>query len=741
MNYFSWLEPITAGDKVPHSPDDKPCGDGWITKEKDCHDGKAHRPTPGENPYWSGDNSAENRRSWNEPWYNTKPKRKGGRDDQDEPKQKPRQERDTAPREQKEDFLKAYKSEQEKATDPRRQTKDISPDDVKYLGTVIRKGITSAEAFIRGVDLSTRINDDAIAKYGPFFNKLGRKRVNSVRDLERLQEKLSKAWEDLKQMPGVQRWLENAKVEGLKQPAFVKNIPDIENALHHYNFAKREDDPRDILKWNTLETKPEMMRFEDIPDLAWKGMPEGPQSQEDEQYIKGQLEDLNKMFQGWVTTGGKSYGAELADILYGKTDAPMLYGKENSPLLPNPKAAKIILEKSAKAGDEEANDSMWYDFGISEEWTSSSYIHDYKKATAKATTQLKSFGVDQEQIKGYVAELKKRDKEHQDWLNNRKPKIIAINEELDKLEAEKAEIYRRKGRTPLDKHDLELDKKEKQLLNILNDMAEEKTSKIRSHNEFKKAWTEKLDKVRNNLLGNLVKANADTMIDEETFGRIANSFANIEFKELNPKAKEYKTPKGKKRFLARQKAREQNLQLKNQEDIEGTLSHFLSILHKDLTSPERDPANGDLTEISWKYDASVRASANKFNNTISLDINETANVAIHEFSHHLEYRNQRVHQRILDFYEDRTKGEKATSEVGYDREEKFKKGRFFHIYAGKDYSIRSGARSSDPRSASNPHTELLSMGMEALYNPTYFAKMIVKDPEHLALIFATLRGY
>ena len=231
------------------------------------------------------------------------------------------------------------------------------------------------------------------------------------------------------------------------------------------------------------------------------------------------------------------------------------------------------------------------------------------------------------------------------------------------------------------------------------------------------------------------------MTDGETFGKIANSFANLSFQKLDPSSKEYKGREGKKLLLARQKAREQNLPLKNQEDIEGTLSHFFSILHKDLTSPERDPANEKLTKISWGYDAYFRASADNFNNKINLDVDETGDVVVHEFTHHLEYRNQRIHQRILDFYEARTKGAKPTGALGYRKNEKFKDGSFFDEYVGKDYSNKHRQRNADPRSRNSPPTEVLTMGMQALYNPNYFSRMVVKDPEHLALIVATVRGY
>ncbi len=53
MNKLSWA--VTAGDQDPDSEDDQPCGDHFIDKDLECHDGDAHRPTPGNNPYWQGE--------------------------------------------------------------------------------------------------------------------------------------------------------------------------------------------------------------------------------------------------------------------------------------------------------------------------------------------------------------------------------------------------------------------------------------------------------------------------------------------------------------------------------------------------------------------------------------------------------------------------------------------------------------------------------------------------------------
>lgn len=53
MDKIRWA--VQAGDQVGDSEDDQPCGDHFIDKDLECHDGDAHRPTPGKNPYFQGD--------------------------------------------------------------------------------------------------------------------------------------------------------------------------------------------------------------------------------------------------------------------------------------------------------------------------------------------------------------------------------------------------------------------------------------------------------------------------------------------------------------------------------------------------------------------------------------------------------------------------------------------------------------------------------------------------------------
>ena len=73
MNKLSWA--VTAGDQIGDSEDDQPCGDHFIDKDLECHDGDAHRPTPGKNPYYQGERKGPEDKS-------KTPERKGGEKNQ-----------------------------------------------------------------------------------------------------------------------------------------------------------------------------------------------------------------------------------------------------------------------------------------------------------------------------------------------------------------------------------------------------------------------------------------------------------------------------------------------------------------------------------------------------------------------------------------------------------------------------------------------------------------------------------
>lgn len=736
---FSWDEPVFAGDKIPRSEDDQPCGEGWIPKEKECHDGEAHRPEPGENPYWTDENSAEKRREKGIPWHQTKPK-KGEKEDKAPEEEEPKTEKEKDPEEQQDpDPLRDYASEYEKAVDPARQTKTLKPEEISAQ----YQNLKNASALMNIIGFSIQMAAKATKRYehslemDSLQEELGRWNKMQITDSESLDEytgKLNDLWHKIKESPIGRHFIEGTKTTFNNMNFEGQNFPflaaKIEHSFDRYKAAKREDDPRDILKWNTLANKPDMMSFDDIPDLAWRDFPEGPKNDKELQFIEQKMQRFRRTFDTWAQTGGQTNGPFLAEILMGKP-TEMGHMINQSPFLPNPKAAQIILEKSARAGDEEANDMMWYEFRRNEQWTENSYLHDYTKATQKAMVESKNLGLDFDSLKDSIRPLRESERAYNKWEKSvYKPRKEEILKEFSKFDEE-----RRQRSGELSE---ESKTKEKFLIEEMDNLLADKVKRVKGKATVKKQVYEQIEKDRNSLLDGLLQANKNTSVDMNTFGKIINSFANIDWDDINPRDPDYAGEKGKQLMQIRQQARTRgDLELTHLDAIEHSISHLTSILHKDLLSSKRDPANAELTEIKWKYDVVLRAYAQKEQNVIAIDQHATPDTVVHEFGHHLEFRNQRVHQRILDFYDNRTRGKKLKTIRGYQKHERFKSGKFFIDYAGKSY----GERMPQPDNPNNPATELISTGLQALYNPEYFRKLATKDPEHLALIIATVRGY
>ncbi len=118
-------------------------------------------------------------------------------------------------------------------------------------------------------------------------------------------------------------------------------------------------------------------------------------------------------------------------------------------------------------------------------------------------------------------------------------------------------------------------------------------------------------------------------------------------------------------------------------------------------------------------------------------------IAIHEFAHHMEFSSPEISKRFADFYKRRTEGQPVVKRgdvdpstgqpykdlAHYDAEEMFIPDHFFSTYVGKTYGETA------------EHGELVSMGVQAIYNKHMWGNMVRDDPEHMALIIATLRGY
>lgn len=103
---------------------------------------------------------------------------------------------------------------------------------------------------------------------------------------------------------------------------------------------------------------------------------------------------------------------------------------------------------------------------------------------------------------------------------------------------------------------------------------------------------------------------------------------------------------------------------------------------------------------------------------------------VHEMSHFVEFANQHVHERCLEFLQYRTRGEdpkplrELTGNSKYGEHEVARPDKFFNPYCGKDYGTRS--------------TEILSMGVERLTKePKEFYNT---DPEYFNFCVGIIRG-
>jgi len=100
-------------------------------------------------------------------------------------------------------------------------------------------------------------------------------------------------------------------------------------------------------------------------------------------------------------------------------------------------------------------------------------------------------------------------------------------------------------------------------------------------------------------------------------------------------------------------------------------------------------------------------------------------MVIHELGHWLEDKNPEIHRKILAFYDERTKDEKARwLGGGFGKSEISKKDKFIDPYMGKYYAGK--------------YTEILSMGLEYFYKDPY--ALAKKDPEYFDFIYNLVRG-
>jgi hypothetical protein len=511
-----------------------------------------------------------------------------------------------------------------------------------------------------------------------------------------------------------------------------------ESALDRYESAKYDsDDPQDIQAWDRFRRDPKMMKsVTEIPGFRLKGV--DPSVTEMTPKEEQDLHEAEALFASWRDhPGGMGgmHGVGLAKLFLGESGGP---GAE---LEPNYEAARVLAESSAKAGGSFANNLMWKEFGVSEEWTPTSFVHDYTKAAQKATRMAKAeLGLD-------LADFTK-DNKALAKMGRAKNKA---EKALDKWNKEYARsmVYQRRLRDKYDISDEGFDEAQKtyaeafQKLVAYDELQHENYDKVaKPVTAARKAHEEKVELTRQGLHTSLAAANQQTVAPPEYRESISSGLDNRRFWRDRSKDQPERTPRGnisrkaQKEFddmmHARDIARTKNPQAKlgNAEPIKAAINGVLGYVHRDLIE-----GTGLFQTLGWEVDALYRGNANERDNMIRLDEYASVRVAVHEFGHFLAFRNPNVNSRFVDFYEYKTEGVKPRRLPRHEKWEWFKiprgKKAFFDDYAGHMYEI--GGKQKD--------TELMSLGVDALEDKKQFYKLLTKDPEHLALVLASIRGY
>jgi len=166
-------------------------------------------------------------------------------------------------------------------------------------------------------------------------------------------------------------------------------------------------------------------------------------------------------------------------------------------------------------------------------------------------------------------------------------------------------------------------------------------------------------------------------------------------------------------------------------NVSGNTSVFESNMNKSLM--EFSKLVDESMVVSKKIDARMIKDFDRpfrSGTSICIDKYASADQVIHEMGHILEFENRDMHEAAREFFEMRTKGEKAISlneakkTTGFGSDEVTKKDEFIDSYMGKIYS--SG------------NTELISMGLQQMYTDPY--KLATKDPEMFDWLYKLVRG-
>lgn len=148
--------------------------------------------------------------------------------------------------------------------------------------------------------------------------------------------------------------------------------------------------------------------------------------------------------------------------------------------------------------------------------------------------------------------------------------------------------------------------------------------------------------------------------------------------------------------------------------------------------PKLAPKTG--IKVRFQYDL-YRAYATGASGEVYFGaIEKEAGVVVHEVGHVFHWNNKAVANLINEFYQQRTKNDKITLYQG----EKTKRDNFYNPYVGRVYGWERRYENSKYATREFMGQEVLSMGIQALYeNPEKFYQ---DDKEHFLLTYAILRG-
>ena len=748
-------DPAYAGDKEPDSSDDKPCGDHYIPEWKDCHDGDAHRPEPGENPYWTDENSAEERRDRDVPWDTNKPKSREERDKETE-YHDPEEVEDEEPYEDPEE--EDYYQQQEEERDIQDEAVEAVPrDQWNHSAEKVNKSIIALSTMYANIGMGD-------ARF------------------ERLWEGLEplKSDDRFEQLKGVQI-LENAVHDAgellagperskLQNPEFYDlELKKAAFAVDMLKGSIQAQDPRDIQVWDKIRNRPETLEVEDLLQLTnLRKADLNDLKPAEEKYAQREITKLKSTLEKWreqPLVGGAYLAQQFVDPpeRLGWSNTDMI---QESPFETNPQLALAILDRSARAGDRQSNNALWEQFGLSEEWHPTSFLHDEQKAAQKGEMEMKQMadwsGIDSAQQEMMMAGVGLAEAE--DALEEFQPghdeKVQALIAKKDAGEIASSTFTRAMSK----------------LQNEIDPYIDGVWDAKKKINRAGEKIMDEAEKIREPVKDALKKLNQYNRVDPEIEGNLLHKAGNAVWADIDEDDDDYKAKPGRGKaglsgarlLTLRKKARANDSAYPNKEAIVEHMQDFISICHKDLLgAPE-------LQSMDWTSEVFERAYAHPTDNSICLSVSpinipkgnvydrsrkmakeplDRPDVAIHEFAHHIEFRNQDLAKRMENFYKRRTgegkiikkgdinprTGQPYTELSHYDEHESFKDDHFFDMYCGKYYGDSETKEAMGKGGTQS--SELVSMGMQALYNKAQWGLMVRDDPQHLALIIAALRGY